>query len=151
MLTKSSLFCTFTAYFYFAVQSSFMTMPLNPGDELTHIRSMMERSSRFISLSGISGIIAGTAALVGVIAAAQYFGALKNFYLHADKIYDHSGSLAAKFLTFLFVDALLVSTIAIGAGIFFTSRRARLNGQQIWGPLTKRMTGKYACCAFTAT
>ncbi|MCP4122097.1 MAG: hypothetical protein GY751_10115 [Bacteroidetes bacterium] len=116
-----------------------MTMPLNPSDELRSIRSMMERSSRFISLSGLSGVVAGSAALAGVFAAVIYFGALKNFYLHAEKIYDPAGLLALKFLAFLFVDALLVATIAIGAGIFFTSRRAKANGQPAWGPLTKRM------------
>ena len=34
-------------------------------DELQHIKRMMERSSRFISLSGFSGIAAGFCALVG--------------------------------------------------------------------------------------
>src|SRR4051794_21771567 len=37
--------------------------------ELHDIKQMMERSSRFISLSGLSGIAAGICALVGVIAA----------------------------------------------------------------------------------
>ena len=70
-------------------------MPLNPGDELTRIRSMMERSSRFISLSGLSGVVAGSAALAGVFAAVKYFGALQSFYLHADKIYDPAGAFAS--------------------------------------------------------
>ena len=33
--------------------------------ELQHIKKMMERSSRFISLSGLSGISAGVCALIG--------------------------------------------------------------------------------------
>ena len=36
-----------------------------PLDDLQHIKRMMERSSRFISLSGLSGIAAGISALVG--------------------------------------------------------------------------------------
>ncbi len=34
-------------------------------EDLAHIRSMMERSSRFISLSGLSGVFAGLSALIG--------------------------------------------------------------------------------------
>ena len=36
---------------------------------LAEIRSLMERSSRFISLSGLSGVGAGVCALVGSAAA----------------------------------------------------------------------------------
>ncbi len=35
-----------------------------PLQELRHIKNMMERSSRFISLSGLSGIAAGIWALI---------------------------------------------------------------------------------------
>ena len=41
---------------------------------LSEIKSLMERSSRFISLSGLSGVAAGTVALVGAWAANQYAG-----------------------------------------------------------------------------
>jgi len=34
-------------------------------NDLTHIRQMMERSSTFISLSGLSGVGAGLVALAG--------------------------------------------------------------------------------------
>ena len=37
----------------------------NYQEDLSHIRSMMERSSRFISLSGLSGVFAGLVALLG--------------------------------------------------------------------------------------
>jgi hypothetical protein len=42
-------------------------------DTLKDIRNMMERSSRFISLSGWSGVAAGVCALVGASAAQDYF------------------------------------------------------------------------------
>jgi hypothetical protein len=40
-------------------------MSQNIQEDLVHIRSMMERSSRFISLSGLSGVFAGIFALLG--------------------------------------------------------------------------------------
>ena len=39
----------------------------NYHEDLSHIRQMMENSSRFISLSGLSGVFAGLVALVGAI------------------------------------------------------------------------------------
>ena len=38
-------------------------------DDLKHIRSMMERSTKFLSLSGFSGIGAGLIAILGAICA----------------------------------------------------------------------------------
>ena len=43
-----------------------------PLEDLQHIKKMMERSSRFISLSGLSGISAGLCALIGVWLAKPY-------------------------------------------------------------------------------
>ena len=48
---------------YFAFQSTFMNMlKQEHQQDLQHIKQMMERSSRFISLSGLSGIAAGLCA-----------------------------------------------------------------------------------------
>lgn len=41
-------------------------------DDLKEIRSMMEKSSRFISLSGLSGVSAGIVALAGAVMAWWY-------------------------------------------------------------------------------
>ena len=43
-------------------------------EDLKEIRSMMEKSSRFISLSGLSGISAGIIAIIGAIVAGWYIG-----------------------------------------------------------------------------
>lgn len=48
-----------------------MDTPHQPLDDLQHIKKMMERSSRFISLSGLSGIAAGICALGGAWFASQ--------------------------------------------------------------------------------
>jgi len=50
---------------YFVVQSAFMIETDRLSSELNDIKQMMERSSRFISLSGLSGISAGICALIG--------------------------------------------------------------------------------------
>ena len=63
----------------------------NYQDELAHIRQMMERSSRFISLSGLSGVVAGIVALLGSVyvyfifqrEGIDYFDGKRNIYTPA--------------------------------------------------------------------
>ncbi len=52
-------------HYYFVFQSTFMDDKTAGLETLKDIKQMMERSSRFISLSGLSGIAAGICALVG--------------------------------------------------------------------------------------
>jgi predicted lysophospholipase L1 biosynthesis ABC-type transport system permease subunit len=57
--------------FYFVFQSTFKTMDKNitSADELKTIRKIMEESTRFLSLSGLSGIFAGFFAIAGAMVA----------------------------------------------------------------------------------
>ncbi|MDO8951520.1 MAG: hypothetical protein Q7U86_02785, partial [Draconibacterium sp.] len=48
------------------------TKSKNPNDDLQTIRDIMERSSKFLSLSGLAGIFAGVCALLGA-AIAWFF------------------------------------------------------------------------------
>jgi len=62
----------FNQFIYFVVQSTFfMGNPARELETLQDIKRMMERSSRFISLSGWSGIAAGICALLGAGFAYQ--------------------------------------------------------------------------------
>jgi hypothetical protein len=50
----------------FATQSTFNMSNSNHNlNDLAHIRQLMERSTKFVSLSGLSGVFAGTYALLG--------------------------------------------------------------------------------------
>ena len=57
---------------YFAIQSTFMDDQHQSLADLKHIKNMMERSSRFVSLSGLSGVGAGICALIGAYLAYPY-------------------------------------------------------------------------------
>jgi hypothetical protein len=110
---------------------------------LEAIRSIMERSSRFISLSGLSGVFAGISALAGALAVFLYkkdffFGRYYNggAFLGKDLI---TGSELNQFITFMLVDGLLTLLLALFFGIFFTVRNAKKKGLPIWDNTTKRM------------
>jgi hypothetical protein len=112
----------------------------NPIDDLKHIRQMMEESSKFISLSGLSGIAVGCFALVG--AAIAYFLILDGGQQRYDEYFHalnngHHWPLRLK----LAADALFVLTGAVLSAIYLTYRKGASNGQKLWTPSAKKMTG----------
>jgi hypothetical protein len=103
-------------------------------EDLSHIRSMMERSSRFISLSGLSGVFAGISAVIGAIATFYLLGN------HGINYFDNNQKTFSNNLVFeLFFTALLVLFLAITFGIFFTLRKSKKYNLPIWTNATKNM------------
>lgn len=107
--------------------------------QLNEIRSLMERSSRFLSLSGLSGVFAGIIALIGAGAAFAYldfdqwnFDIDRYFTEKAYQNFRHSW-------LFITLDALIVLLLALAAGIFFTTRKAKRQGLKVWDSTARRM------------
>ena len=94
--------------------------------DITEIRSIMERSSRFISLSGLSGVMAGIYALVGA-------------YIAYSILQDYQTQSHDQVVMYLVVDAALVLLLAVGTGLILTTRRARAQGATIWDASAQRM------------
>jgi hypothetical protein len=96
---------------------------------LTDIKRLMERSSRFISLSGLSGISAGISGLIGAYIARVW---LVEYYTR----WEISGAYSdADYRTLkyrLIALALAVLAAALAAGTFFTWRKAKQNNLPIW-------------------
>ncbi|MEL1254980.1 hypothetical protein AAEO57_14415 [Flavobacterium sp. DGU38] len=103
-------------------------------EDLAHIRSMMERSSRFISLSGLSGVFAGLSALIGGLYVYQLFKANGLEYFDGyHKLY--SVNLVSELIWI----ALIILVSALTFGIFFTIRKSRKYDLPIWTSATKKM------------
>lgn len=102
-------------------------------EDLKDIRDIMNRSSRFISLSGWSGVSAGFFALCGAYAAYQ------TVYTNQDYLGFRSATITMESLLSLLGIAALTLGCSIGAGIFFTTREARKKGQSIWDHQSKRL------------
>jgi hypothetical protein len=110
----------------------------SPLETLEEIRQLMERSSRFISLSGLSGVFAGLYALAGAYVAYNYLG------LKGVGEYSSSLSVGGRLhdpdtITFLTLDAALILVLAIGTGIFLTTRKARKDGNSIFDVTAKKL------------
>ncbi len=94
--------------------------------DITEIRSIMERSSRFISLSGLSGIMAGVYALVGAYVAHLI---IQDYLTHPND----------QVLQYLMLDALVVLLLAVTTGYFLTNRRAQAQGAKVWDATAQRL------------
>ncbi|WMJ74021.1 hypothetical protein RCC89_12730 [Cytophagaceae bacterium ABcell3] len=101
--------------------------------ELKEIRSLMDKSSRFISLSGLSGVFAGIYALIGAAAAAWYLN------LHLVAATGTHYMEKEDFYLFFFIDAGLVLLFTIGTGILLTVRQTKKKGQKIWDSTSRRL------------
>jgi hypothetical protein len=103
---------------------------------LTEIRDLMNRSSRFLSLSGISGVFAGIFALIGAGAASLYYGYfVRGFELILRSGEESSvfrGGSAQSFYIFFFTDAGLVLGLSLLTGWFFSKRKAKKAGLPFW-------------------
>lgn len=98
-------------------------------EDLKEIRSMMSKSSRFISLSGLSGISAGVVALAGAVVAGWY---IRTNMAGIDGSIYNSFTVDLKDLVFLLMIAGIVLVLALGFAIYFAARKARIQNLPFW-------------------
>jgi len=104
-------------------------------DALQDIRKMMQRSSRFISLSGLSGIAAGVWALVGAYFAYDWIVEYYNNY--AGQGYTNENFHRLKWNLFLLAGAVV--GLALISALYFTWRRAGKNKLPLWDHASKQL------------
>ena len=96
--------------------------------DISEIKNLMNRSSRFISLSGLSGIFAGIYALVGAGVAYIYF-IPEGEYLILD-------SWNFKMLVGILITVAVLSVVT---AYLLTTRKAKANNVKVWDDTTKRL------------
>ncbi len=107
-------------------------------DELAAIRGLMERSSKFISLSGLSGILAGIYSLIGT--AMAYF-TIKSSPINNPPgtiNFDSLGNVCTLFMTLTAI-AIAVLIVSITTAIILSGRKAKRKGQSIWGKTSQEL------------
>lgn len=111
----------------------------NYHEDLLHIRSMMERSSRFISLSGLSGVVAGLAAVIGAVYV--YFVFKREGIDYFDGERNIFGPSLVKELVLV---GTLILLAAVLSGYILTANKSRRKGLKIWDATTKRLLITFA-------
>jgi hypothetical protein len=117
-----------------------LIMKNNPSsvEELKAIRQMMEESTKFLSLSGLSGIFPGMFAIAGAFIAWLTI-------LDKGKIsyYEYLSSLSGKGSGIvhwqMLIIALLVLLLSLASAFYFSLRKAKQSGKSFWTPVSKRL------------
>ena len=91
---------------------------------------MMNRSSRFISLSGLAGVFAGCYALIGAVIAK---------ILLSENEAVLANDLNSNLVKNLFLVAIAVLIFAVVTAVLLTTRKARKNQQKIWDSTSRRL------------
>jgi hypothetical protein len=103
---------------------------------LHDIRRMMERSSRFMSLSGLSGLSAGICAAIGAWIARGWMRAFYRDYSRPIPFFEKERDWFELKLLLL---AAAVLVAALLSSTWFTWRKAKRNGLPVWDPTARRV------------
>lgn len=103
--------------------------------DLKEIRSIMERSTKFMSLTGLSGIMAGVYALAGAGITNKLFYSNSNavIYNTLDR-QEVPGNVL-----YLFLLALVILVLVVGTAIFLSYRKYRNSGERLWNSAARRL------------
>lgn len=102
--------------------------------DIASIRTMMERSAKFISLSGLSGVLAGTYALIG--SGVVYY--LIQYPLPITAYRQESIQQPSVVLKLMLIGiAVLVASLV--TGFWLSYRKARRHNTSVWNETSKRL------------
>jgi len=107
-------------------------------EDLRIIKKVMEESSRFLSLSGLSGIFAGLTALAG--AAGAVFAFLDGDLILSDEMFS-SKSLSEinRIKVGLMLLAGIVLVISIALSLWFSWKKSVKKSQRLWTPVSRKL------------
>jgi len=107
-------------------------------EQLREIKEMMEKSSRVLSLSGLSGVFAGLFAIIGSF--VYYYYSKTYFSLDllpfSEETFSH---LSADQIYFGLIDASIVAILSLIFGMYFTTRKSKKKNISIWQKTTKHL------------
>lgn len=107
--------------------------------DLTEIKDLMNRSSRFISLSGLSGVLAGVYSLIGAGFALYMLNDINNQKNDIIKFFTRLGYVDDFLLVGILVILATISTV-----ILLSSRKAKKNNERLWNSSSRRLLLNFA-------
>ena len=111
--------------------------------EISEIKSIMNKSSRFISLSGLSGILAGIYALIGAAIAIYILGNYNNSY-------SGMSLIPISYLEYILITiALIVLINSVLTAFILSAKKAKKSGEKLWDATSKRLLINFVIPLFT--
>jgi hypothetical protein len=97
----------------------------------------MEESSRFLSLSGLSGVFIGLTAIAGAVFA--YLFILDGSILYEEFLRNHPVEETPFLKWQLLADASLVLVLSVLLALYFSIKKAKRDGKNFLTPISKRL------------
>ncbi len=124
---------------YFATQSTLKMENEKYLNDLSEIKNLMNRSSRFLSLSGLSGILAGTYSLIGA------WMAYKTIYFDTSTMGSYKNLVISQEAVFrLLYIAFSIIFLSLITGIVLTARKAKKSEERFWDTTSRRLVINFA-------
>ncbi|MES2798678.1 MAG: hypothetical protein V4638_01560 [Bacteroidota bacterium] len=108
-------------------------------DQLKDIRSIMDKSTRFLSLSGLSGVLAGVYAMIGAFAVQLVIEKSSSKYI----------TLESREFRWIVGIAILVLVASLITAVLFSKARAKRTGEKLWSSSSKRLLVNFCIPLFT--
>ena len=108
--------------------------------DLSEIKLIMSKSSRFISLSGLSGILAGFYALIGAFLGYQIIYANNSISAYGYRTLV----LTEERMLQIFLIAIIVVIASILTGVALSYTKAKRRNENIWDATSKRLIINFA-------
>lgn len=107
--------------------------------DISEIKNMMNQSSRFISLSGLSGVLAGIYSLIGA------WFAYKTIYFDNSSMGNYRNLIISQSdVNRLFIIATTVIILSMITGIILSARKANKSNDKVWNSSSKRLVINFA-------
>lgn len=106
-------------------------------ETLNEIKYLMERSSRFISLSGMSGIAAGLTAIAASIILSIYFNI--GLFEQIQSIMNQGKEQPQVSFKFFFLYSLIVFSIALTLASYFSFKKAKQKNIIFWDSMARKV------------
>lgn len=113
--------------------------------DLSEIKNLMSKSSRFISLSGLSGILAGIYALIGAFIGYRIIYANNSISAYGYRTIV----LNQERMLYIILIAVVVVSASMLTGVILSYSKAKKKKESIWDSTSKRLIINFAIPLFT--
>lgn len=117
---------------YFVIQST-LNMEEKYLQDISDIKNMMNKSTQFISLSGLAGIMAGVYALIGAFIARLLIQNNNNYII----------TLESRTFKLIILTAFMVLLLSVVTAFFLTLSKAKKEGETVWNSTSKRLLSNF--------
>ena len=107
--------------------------------DISEIKNMMNRSTRFISLSGLSGVLAGCYALIGAYIAYNLLGSYNYSFDYSEETLRNNYESVSTLKDTLIGLALTVAILSVITGYLLSKRKAKKNNEKMWTQASRQL------------